>query len=206
MSFRGEFKVGSATVTKPDVVTMNGLIHVIDDSLAVSPFPIDEDISKQINDPARCSFEDFQAVVLPGVTGLSMNHYVDTKNETISFRLVYPGQGWVGVGFSSDGSMIGSTAIIGLPDSNEVKAYDLDGYLLTAITDAVDSGAFKLSDASVIQTTTSTTLEFTRSIHERDDLVATYDSNVRIIYAVGAMNRLSYHAARGSVELTLNTC
>ena len=41
---------------------------------------------------------------------------------------MYDGEGWLGIGFSDDGLMIGSDAVIGLPDEETVSEYDMNSY------------------------------------------------------------------------------
>ena len=43
-------------------------------------------------------------------------------------QAVYEGEGWLGIGFSDSGSMIGSDAVVGLPDENTVLEYDMDAH------------------------------------------------------------------------------
>ncbi|CAN0472621.1 unnamed protein product, partial [Hapterophycus canaliculatus] len=38
---------------------------------------------------------------------------------------------WTSVGFSSDGMMVGSDAVVGLPDDVSVQEYDLTGRVRT---------------------------------------------------------------------------
>ena len=40
-------------------------------------------------------------------------------------QAVYEGEGWLGIGFSDSGSMIGSDAVVGLPDEGTVLEYDM---------------------------------------------------------------------------------
>jgi hypothetical protein len=48
--------------------------------------------------------------------GLTMSHVMNPVNETLTVELVYEGAGWLGFGFSTNGRMVGSYAVIGLPD------------------------------------------------------------------------------------------
>lgn len=40
-------------------------------------------------------------------------------------QAIYTGNAWISVGFSTDGLMIGSDAVIGLPDDGSVMEYDM---------------------------------------------------------------------------------
>lgn len=41
---------------------------------------------------------------------------------------MYDGEGWLAIGFSDNGLMTGSDAVIGLPDEDTVLEYDMDSY------------------------------------------------------------------------------
>ncbi|CAN0524821.1 unnamed protein product, partial [Laminaria digitata] len=43
-------------------------------------------------------------------------------------QAVYPGEGWLGIGFSDRGAMPGSDAVIGLPADLTALEYDMDDY------------------------------------------------------------------------------
>lgn len=62
---------------------------------------------------------------------LGMNHCdvgdVALSLHALILQVVYNGLAWVAVGFSSDGEMVGSDAVIGLPDVESAAEYDLDG-------------------------------------------------------------------------------
>ncbi|CAN0581535.1 unnamed protein product, partial [Laminaria digitata] len=44
-------------------------------------------------------------------------------------QAVYGGDAWISVGFSETGGMIGSDAVIGLPDEGTALEYYLTGYV-----------------------------------------------------------------------------
>lgn len=47
-------------------------------------------------------------------------------------QVVYEGEGYVGLGFSSNGDMVPADAVIGLPDEGTALEYDLSTYVGTA--------------------------------------------------------------------------
>lgn len=51
------------------------------------------------------------------------------STQFVASQAVYEGEGWVGLGFSSDGVMVGADAVIGLPDEDTALEYDLGGYV-----------------------------------------------------------------------------
>jgi hypothetical protein len=47
---------------------------------------------------------------------LTMNHVMNPINKTLTVEIVYEGEGWIGFGFSTNRRMVGSSAVIGLPN------------------------------------------------------------------------------------------
>ncbi len=50
-------------------------------------------------------------------------------SPVLSYQAVYEGEGWVSVGFSTDGLMVVGDAVIGLPDNGTTLEYDMNGYV-----------------------------------------------------------------------------
>lgn len=76
-------------------------------------------------------------------------------------QLVYEGNGWLGLGFSPDGQMIGSVAAIGLPSIGGVWQYDLNEKVLSGIP---RSDPQTITDATIDQNETHTILTYTQPV------------------------------------------
>mmetsp|Transcript_5267 Transcript_5267/g.9346 ORF Transcript_5267/g.9346 Transcript_5267/m.9346 type:complete len:1208 (+) Transcript_5267:170-3793(+) len=168
----------------------------------------DEDAALQTG-PVDCSqfvaSHEFEGL------GLTLNYVVNVDEETgegnFTGQVVYEGQGWVGFGVSESGAMVGSLAVIGLPDediseSNPGK-YDLGGQSPAAVT-LTDQQT--ILDGNVEQNETHTVLTFTKLLTEPGEMPI--DPNGRNVFlaAAGLDNNLGFHAVRGVVALTLAPC
>jgi hypothetical protein len=141
--------------------------------------------------------------------GLTMSHVMNPIDETLTIELVYEGEGWLGFGFSTNGRMIGSSAVIGLPDrplgpSNPGK-YSLWDHTVGSVRLMSDE-AQTLTDTSITQNATHTTMKFTKHLVEDGELaIDAYGENT-FIYATGAMNALSPHSQDGAFTMKLTNC
>jgi DOMON domain len=84
---------------------------------------------------------------------------VDNGDNTATFTLVYDGEGWVALGVSPTGVMIGSQAVIGLPGSDPV-IYTLGAKDTAGVVPAASDQQI-LTSSSVTQVDGITTLTFT---------------------------------------------
>jgi DOMON domain len=84
---------------------------------------------------------------------------VDNGDNTATFTLVYDGEGWVALGVSPTGDMIGSQAVIGLPGSDPV-IYTLVSKITAGVVPAASDQQI-LTSSSVTQVDGITTLTFT---------------------------------------------
>jgi hypothetical protein len=141
--------------------------------------------------------------------GLTMSHVMNPINETLTVELVYEGEGWLGFGFSTSGHMIGSSAVIGLPDeplspTNPGK-YSLGGHSTAAVRLMSDE-AQTLTDTSITQNATHTTMKFTKHLVEDGELaIDAYGENT-FIYGTGVANALSQHNRDGAFTMKLTPC
>jgi hypothetical protein len=141
--------------------------------------------------------------------GLTMSHVINPIDETLTVELVYEGEGWLGFGFSSNGRMVGSSAVIGLPDkplgpSNPGK-YSLGGQSVGAVQLVPDEEQ-TLTDTSITQNATHTTMKFTKRLVEDGELaIDAYGENT-FIYATGIVNALSPHSRDGAFTMKLKPC
>jgi len=118
----------------------------------------------------------------------------------VRFLLISQRNGWASMGFSSDGGMIGSNAVIGTATSLPQK-YALVNKNTGSAESLLGSGSQTLTGTSSAAVGDTTELEFTVALDDRDLGVL---SKV-FIWAYGS-DTLQYHDARGAVKLDLETC
>lgn len=126
----------------------------------------------------------------------------------ISMQFVYLGTAWLAVALSSTGGMIGSEAIIGLPDepvgmSNPGK-YDLGAYSVSAITIKDNQS---LMDSSILQDDSTTTMTFVKLLEEPDELMFDPLGVNTFLWAHGTSNTLGYHSNnRSPFQIDFTSC
>ncbi|CAN0499912.1 unnamed protein product [Ectocarpus sp. 12 AP-2014] len=101
--------------------------------------------------------------------------------------------------------MVGSDAVIGLPEESSVEEYDLTSQ---AIAGVVPSAMQDITGGSVSQDASSTTLSFTRPLApaNKQAISGTPGDETIFIYAFGGDNELAFHGLapnRGSFALDL---
>lgn len=133
---------------------------------------------------------------------------IDSENGgVLCVRLEYDSQGWLGFGFSSGGEMVGSTAVIGLPDykdsiTNPGK-YSLDGKTDSLVV-PMDTAQQTLRDATIRQDNRMTMMEFGKLLIEDDEQPLVVPGENTFIYSASANNELGYHGfKRGSITVYL---
>lgn len=108
--------------------------------------------------------------------------------------------GYIAVGWSSDGMMEGSDSVIGW--AGHVAAYRLEGNALSDVVPDSGAQAVTLEDASTAVEDGRLLLRFCRPLDAGrialDPLVPTVH-----LWAVGSSSQLSYHGARGAYSLAL---
>jgi len=112
-------------------------------------------------------------------------------------RLEYDGLGWVALAVSKDTQMIGSEAIIGLPDSGEVLKYHLNG-MATNMVDVMDDDSQTLADASIVQENGTTIMVFTKLLAEGGEIPILKEGVNHFLHARGSSNDFGYHSHRSS--------
>ncbi|CAM9377612.1 unnamed protein product, partial [Sphacelaria rigidula] len=100
---------------------------------------------------------------------------VDVIAEEVTFQVEYTGEGWVGLGFSADGEMVPGDCVIGLPDDSTALEYIMDSRSLAGVTEAATQ---EVSQASITQSGTTTTLVFTRPLAPVDSDKVTLTTTV----------------------------
>jgi hypothetical protein len=117
--------------------------------------------------------------------------------DTITIQYTVPVLAWVGVAVSDNGGfMVGSEAVIGLPDSGEVLKYNLNAQNNAGVVPFGDTQQ-TLIDATVTQDGESTTLTFTKIMVEEGEIAILNGANT-FLGAWGFNNGLGIHAARQS--------
>jgi Eukaryotic cytochrome b561 len=135
--------------------------------------------------------------------------YVVTADGTpqggiLKAQVNYEGQGYVAAGFSPDGRMGGSLAVIGLPEeplsaSNPGK-YDLVTYGATL------SDQQTIFDAAIVQNDTHSVLTFSKFLKESGELELSATGRNYVLVAAGISNALGAHKYRASVAFTFQPC
>lgn len=140
--------------------------------------------------------------VIPGVT-----YYWKLTSTEIMAKMVYTGgDAWVAVGpaADSDGKMVGSEVVMGLPSpSNTVMKYELTQQGAAGVN---AMGAQTLTGTSLSAAGGTTTMTYTKLLAEAGELSYSDSGPTPLVFAVGSGTSLGYHAARGAVEVDLATC
>jgi hypothetical protein len=139
---------------------------------------------------------------------LLLQQVTNPVDETLRMALTYSGIGYIAIGFPSNGgNMIGSTAVIGIPDSTlEIgtpQLYSLASKSQGGVVPLDDAQQILSDDSSIVQNSTHTSLSFTLPLSAFDH---TLDGTHTFLYAFGFDNVLDVHRGRGSFSLTLSPC
>jgi hypothetical protein len=142
------------------------------------------------------------------LAGSSFNYKfnaADTRaggKDTISVVYEAPATGWVACGTSNNGGiMVGSEAVIGLPETGEVFKYNLNEESVSAVV-PMSSDKQTLIDASVTQQSGSTILKYTKILEEADEIKINFGQDNTFLSAWGSSNTLGVHVADGSFLLS----
>eukprot|EP00984_Skeletonema_dohrnii_P034226 scaffold33508_cov96-Skeletonema_dohrnii-CCMP3373.AAC.2 len=170
----------------------------------VQPPPIDEaidvDVAAEVAAPCTidvCNLELSHTCLLKYKVN---NPTLVTPVNTITFELVCEGEAWIGIGFSNDGQMVGSEAVLGMPGGVPQK-YLLGGKDNSSV---MPMAAHKqtLTDASVEYESGLTILKFTKIMKEEGEVEIKSGENT-FLYAQGMDVDLGYHATGESFTLSL---
>jgi hypothetical protein len=115
--------------------------------------------------------------------------------DTITIVYQVPTLAWAAIGFSNNGgNMIGSEAVIALPDTNQVLKYNLGGKSVDAVQPMPDDQQ-TLIEAGMIQEDGVTTMAFTKIMSEAGEVPVEAGLNTWL-GAWGSSNTLAYHSVR----------
>lgn len=132
-------------------------------------------------------------LMLELMPGISFHWKVD--DSTFSGVFQYEGEGWLGWGFSKDGSMIGSSAIIGLPEENTVNVRKLNDKSVNGISVSPEQN---LIESSITQEKGITQLRFKKAL---DTSPIIHNGENTFIFAIGESNKFGYHQHRNTVRV-----
>lgn len=120
--------------------------------------------------------------------------------DTVTMSYSVPEEGWVAIGFTNgNGLMIGSEAVIALPETGQVLKHGLASY--AGVVPMPDNQQ-TLIDASVVQENGTTKMQFTKILNEAGEIPIAIGSNT-FIAAFGSSNAIGYHGKRDSFEIDL---
>mmetsp|Transcript_2297 Transcript_2297/g.4884 ORF Transcript_2297/g.4884 Transcript_2297/m.4884 type:complete len:309 (-) Transcript_2297:295-1221(-) len=117
-------------------------------------------------------------------------------------ELIYDGEAWVSIGFSLNGRMIGSEAVIGIPGSTTLK-YNLNGYT-DNLVQPMPQEQQTLTDASTVFQNGQTIMKFTKIMKEPGEVEILFGDN-DFLWAHGSAPALTYHASRSAFVLNLSS-
>ncbi|CAN0387857.1 unnamed protein product [Ascophyllum nodosum] len=145
---------------------------------------------------------DFEAIVQEG---FEIRWVMDTTADTITFEVLNSAQSWTAIGFSEDGAMVGSDAVIGMPANTSVNEYSLTAQ----DEDSIDLfGDQEITSTSIGQDGDGTTITFTRPLtpanSEKQTLSSTPGEESWIIWAFGADNDFDYHGPQNREAFLLD--
>ena len=130
---------------------------------------------------------------------------------TITIETIYDGEAWVGIAFSTNGQMVGSEAVIGIPNGQQTVVTTPQKYhqYSYAVSDVVpmDNGQQTLTDASVtINDIGQTIMKFTKLMKETGEIeISMVDGKeMSFLWAVGSSTELGYHQSRSPFVISLS--
>lgn len=113
-----------------------------------------------------------------------------------------PKEAWVAIGFTNNGGlMVGSEAVIGLPDTGQVLKYFMNSQLNEGVVPMPDAQQ-TLLETSIEQNAGLTTMRFTKILEEPGEVPIAIGGNT-FLGAYGFDNTLFYHERRDSFALDL---
>lgn len=152
--------------------------------------------------------KDLTTIGLGGqLSGSTLAYIVNNGDEraggldTVTMIYTVPKDSWVAIGFSENGQMVGSSAVVALPSSGEVKKYDMTSIILAGVVPMPEDQQ-TLIEPSVVQEGGTTTLKFTKILDEANELPIVIGPNT-FIGAYGFGNNFFMHEARGSFSVDL---
>ena len=142
----------------------------------------------------HCTFpENSETIVNDG--DLIVRQAIHPIDETVTVQLEYQGEAWLGFGYGE--RMIGTVAVIGLPEQDQVLKHDLQFGAPRGVP-LVEDERQTLTQTSITQENGVTILTFTKPMVEMGETNVTAGANP-FIWAIGQGNNLtSTHNYRGA--------
>lgn len=133
------------------------------------------------------------------------------RGTMLQVALSYTGDdAWLGVAISTDGRMVGSSAVIASVDGIHPTHYNLTDRDIGGVT---ADHSLMLKDASITAHTSpgdsskvTTILQYTKQIDDPNDSLTITSGMTTFLYAVGASRELAYHEHRGAFQVNLEDC
>jgi len=218
----GSVMINNSTVIIADILASNGIIHAIDAVLdppsvgnstvngtlsptvspqdgTMSPTPLLSDDSSGSNITCPESLDQSQEINSESTLyyALVPSNPPEAVNGILCARLeVLDNDGWIGLGFSTNGFMQGSQAVVGIPDEGSVLKYDLSGNIASVMSDEDQT----LTDTSIVNNSVLTTMEFTKLLVEEGQVPILEDGENIFLHAWGGPT-LGYHTGRLSFQI-----
>jgi len=158
------------------------------------------------DDPNDVSGYENNQVMLDDLYTLFWTVKGSFPSGSIDFALQVETTGWVGLGFSPNGDMIGSDVIIGIGNKDgtgSVQGYALRSKELSNITNSLNPSE-NLTQTSAAVTDHLTTVKFTRNFVTNSSFnqIINPNTTIFVIAAFGTTQALSYHGPnRVSLEI-----
>ena len=153
--------------------------------------------------------QELTTVKLGGQLSETILEYVVTRSDpraggldTVTMAYSVPKNAWVSIGFTNgDGMMIGADAVVGFPNSGEVKKYSMSSYENSGVVPMPENQQ-TLIETSIVHEDGNTTMKFTKILNETGEVPIEIGANT-FIAAFGFGTILSYHDKRDSFGIDL---
>jgi hypothetical protein len=141
---------------------------------------------------------------------VAVNDTTNSPFNAVSFKVIYKRTGWVGLGVSDVGQMVGSVAVIGIPtpQGNNVSKYNLNAKDVSGIV-PMEPSMQTLQNVNIAQGNDATVLKFDTPLDWNNGVLSfSPDTNIQMIWAAGTSNEFAYHGQqnRGTFILDLSRC
>ena len=144
---------------------------------------------------------------VPLQDGFSLKYRLDedeNSNTYMTAQLHYEGTSWIGFGITGEiPGMIGSQAVLGLPDDASAPALWFLGDKNENAIVPLEDNLQTLFDQSVEQDGTSTTLTFSKYLEEPGHNPIKVGEDMFFIYAAGFGNQFGFHEKKNFFSLSL---
>jgi hypothetical protein len=134
---------------------------------------------------------------------VNLNDPATGGQSSITVTLSVPASGWLAVGTSETGLMVGSEAVIGYPDTGEVKKYSLNSQS-EDLSGIVEMPAEKqtLFNTEITQSDGMTTMTYTKIMVEDDEIPINAFGDTIFLASYASSSSSTFHIARGSFTLS----